>query len=74
MRLSRIAFLLLILLAPVVAESQAPTKAAKIGWMSGGNPTASDLTMNASRQGMRDLGYVGCARIARRLRGSSKVS
>ena len=56
MKLRRIAILLLIvLLAPVVAESQAPTKAAKIGWMSGGNPTASDPTMNAFRQGMRDL-------------------
>jgi len=59
MKLRRITILLLIvLLAPVVAESQAPTKAAKIGWMSGGNPTASDPTMNAFRQGMRDLGYV----------------
>jgi len=59
MRLRRIALLLLIvLLAPAVAESQAPTKVARIGWMSGGNPTASDPTMNAFRQGMRDLGYV----------------
>jgi len=59
MNLRRIAFLfLIVLLAPVVAEPQAPTKVAKIGWMSGGNPTVTDPTMNAFRQGMRELGYV----------------
>jgi putative ABC transport system substrate-binding protein len=59
MNLRRIAFLfLIVLLAPVLAEPQAPTKVAKIGWMSGGNPTVTDPTMNAFRQGMRELGYV----------------
>jgi putative ABC transport system substrate-binding protein len=59
MNLGRIAFLfLIVLLAPVLAEPQAPTKVAKIGWMSGGNPTVTDPTMNAFRQGMRELGYV----------------
>ena len=47
-----------VVLAPLVADSQAPTKPARIGWMSGGNPTFSDPTMNAFRQGMRELGYV----------------
>jgi ABC-type uncharacterized transport system substrate-binding protein len=47
-----------VVLAPLVTESQAPSKAARIGWMSGGNPTASDPTMNAFRQGMRELGYI----------------
>src|SRR5215475_11156820 len=57
--LRRLGFLLLmVLLAPVLAEPQAPTKVAKIGWMSGGNPTVTDPTMNAFRQGMRELGYV----------------
>src|SRR5262249_54554403 len=43
MNLRRIAFLfLIVLLAPVLAEPQAPTKIAKIGWMSGGNPTVTD--------------------------------
>ena len=38
MKLRRIAFPFLIaLLAPVVAESQAPTTVAKIGWMFGGS-------------------------------------
>ena len=59
MNLRRIAFLfLIVLLAPVLAEPQAPTRVAKIGWMSGGNPTVTDPTMNAFRQGMRELGYV----------------
>jgi putative ABC transport system substrate-binding protein len=59
MTLGRIAFLFpIVLLAPVLAEPQAPTKVAKIGWMSGGNPTVTDPTMNAFRQGMRELGYV----------------
>ncbi len=46
------------LLSPLVADSQTPTKAARVGWMSGGNPTANDPAMNAFRQGMRELGYV----------------
>src|SRR5262245_44054706 len=59
MNLRRIALLfLIILLVPVVAEPQAPTKVAKIGWMSGGSPTVTDPTMNAFRQGMRELGYI----------------
>jgi putative ABC transport system substrate-binding protein len=44
-------------LAPLVATAQAPTKVARIGWMSRGNPTASDAAMDAFRQGMRELGY-----------------
>ena len=50
--------ILLVLLTSLTAASQSPSKAARIGWMSGGNPTASDPTMNAFRQGMRELGYV----------------
>jgi ABC-type uncharacterized transport system substrate-binding protein len=46
------------MLAPHVATAQAPTKVARIGWMSRGNPTANDATMDAFRQGMRELGYV----------------
>ena len=45
-------------LAPLVAVAQAPTKVARIGWMSRGNPTTSDPAMDALRQGMRELGYV----------------
>src|SRR5215510_3126993 len=62
MKVRRAAFLFPIalwsLLSPVVANSQTPTKAARVGWMSGGNPTANDPTMSAFRQGMRELGYV----------------
>src|SRR5687767_11490094 len=57
-----ITFLLMIILgavlAPLVAEAQAPTKVARIGWMSRGSPTAKDANMDAFRQGMRELGYV----------------
>jgi putative ABC transport system substrate-binding protein len=45
-------------LAPLVANAQAQTKVARIGWMSRGNPTASDPAMDAFRQGMRELGYM----------------
>ena len=62
MKLRLVAFLflipLLVALAPHIAGSQAPTKAARIGWMSGGSPTTSDPALNAFRQGMRELGYV----------------
>jgi putative tryptophan/tyrosine transport system substrate-binding protein len=47
-----------VLAAPLVADAQAPTKVARIGWMSRGNPTASDAAMDAFRQGMRELGYM----------------
>jgi putative tryptophan/tyrosine transport system substrate-binding protein len=56
-----VAFLLmavLVVLAPLVGDAQAPTKPARIGWMSRGNPTARDQNMEAFRQGMRELGYV----------------
>jgi putative tryptophan/tyrosine transport system substrate-binding protein len=42
----------------LVARAQQPPNAARIGWMSRGNTTANDPTMNAFRQGMRELGYV----------------
>jgi putative ABC transport system substrate-binding protein len=45
-------------LASLVADAQAPTKAARIGWLSRGSPTAKDLNMDAFRQGMHELGYV----------------
>ena len=45
-------------LALPVAEAQAPTKVARIGWMSRAGPTAKDANMDAFRQGMRELGYV----------------
>ena len=44
------------MLTPLVSDAQASTKVARIGWMSRGNPTASDADMDAFRQGMRELG------------------
>src|SRR5262247_3806187 len=61
MKLRHLSFpvtVLLVLLTPLTAASQSPSKAARIGWMSGGNPAASDPTINAFRLGMRELGYV----------------
>jgi putative ABC transport system substrate-binding protein len=62
MKPRRVTFLLMIvlgaMLAPLLADAQAPTKVARIGWMSRGNPTASDPAMDAFRQGMRELGYI----------------
>jgi putative ABC transport system substrate-binding protein len=50
--------LLGVVLTPLVAEAQAPTKVARVGWMSRGGPTAKDANMDAFRKGMRELGYV----------------
>src|SRR5712691_692409 len=61
MRPRQVALLLVIVLGvmtPLAGDAQAPTKLARIGWMSRGNPTASDQSMEAFRQGMRELGYV----------------
>src|SRR6266404_9892427 len=61
MKPRQVSLLLMIILGvmtPLVGDAQAPTKSARIGWMSRGNPTASDQSMEAFRQGMRELGYV----------------
>jgi ABC-type uncharacterized transport system substrate-binding protein len=62
MKPRQVTFLLMIVwgivLAPLTAEAQAPTKVARVGWMSRGGPTAKDTNMDAFRQGMRELGYV----------------
>ena len=42
---------------PLAARAQQSAKIARIGWMSRGNASAPDGTMNAFRQGMRELGY-----------------
>src|SRR6267378_920630 len=62
MKPRQVTFLFMIVLgtvlAPPVADAQAPTKVARIGWLSRGGPTATDANMDAFRQGMRELGYV----------------
>ena len=62
MKPRQVTFLLMIVwgivLAPLAAEAQAPTKVARVGWMSRGGPTAKDANMDAFRKGMRELGYV----------------
>ena len=62
MKPRQVTFLLMIVLgivlAPLVAEAQAPPKVARVGWMSRGGQTANDESMAAFRQGMRELGYV----------------
>jgi len=62
MKPRQVTFFLMIVLGTVlaapVADAQAPTKVARIGWMSRAGPTARDANMDAFRQGMRELGYV----------------
>jgi putative ABC transport system substrate-binding protein len=43
---------------PRSVRAQQPAKVARIGWMSRGKATDSDINMDAFRQGMRELGYV----------------
>ena len=56
--ISPLTLALVAMLASRVVNTQAPTRVARIGWMSRGNPTANNLNMDAFRQGMRELGYV----------------
>jgi putative ABC transport system substrate-binding protein len=42
---------------PLAARAQQSPKVAHIGWMARGNASATDATMSAFRQGMRELGY-----------------
>jgi putative tryptophan/tyrosine transport system substrate-binding protein len=42
---------------PLAARAQQSARIARIGWMSRGNASVPDGTMNAFRQGMRELGY-----------------
>jgi putative ABC transport system substrate-binding protein len=61
MKTRHVALLLTIVLGVLTTfagDAQAPTKPARIGWMSRGSPTAQDQPMEAFRRGMRELGYV----------------
>ena len=61
MKTRHVALLLTIVLGvltPFAGDAQAPTKPARIGWMSRGSPTAQDQPMEAFRRGMRELGYI----------------
>jgi len=40
------------------AEAQQPTKIPRLGYLSGGSPSANPARIEAFRQGLRDLGYV----------------
>ena len=50
--------LVLIVLAPLVAEAQQPGKVPRIGLLGGGSASAAAGRIDAFRQGLRDLGYV----------------
>src|SRR5437870_873265 len=49
---------LVILTAPLIAEAQPPTKVHRVGLLVGRPPIEPDPTLEAFRQGLRDLGYV----------------
>ena len=62
MKSGQATFLLMIFLGlaltPLVAEAQAPTTVARVGWMSRGGETAKDANLDAFHKGMRELGHV----------------
>ena len=48
-----------LLLAPLCSEAQPPTKVYRIGWLGAGPPLPEpNPSLEAFRQGLRDLGYV----------------
>ena len=48
-----------LLVAPLTAEAQQPTKVYRIGWLGAGPPLPEpNPSLEAFRQGLRDLGYV----------------
>ena len=47
-----------LLAAPLIAQAQQAAKVARIGYLTGANPSASPHQTEAFRQGLRDLGYV----------------
>jgi putative ABC transport system substrate-binding protein len=49
---------LAILVAPLAAAAQQPTKVHRVGFLVGRPPIEPDPTLEAFRQGLRDLGYV----------------
>jgi ABC-type uncharacterized transport system substrate-binding protein len=53
-----ITFALAILVASLAAQAQQPTKVHRGGFLVGRHPMEPDPTLEAFRQGMRDLGYV----------------
>ena len=46
------------LLTVSLAQAQQPAKVPRIGYLSGGFPSANALRTDAFRQGLRELGYV----------------
>jgi putative ABC transport system substrate-binding protein len=53
-----IALALLLLLAPLFAEAQSPTKASRIGLLGGASPSAAGQNLDGFRQELRERGYV----------------
>ena len=48
-----------ILAAPLASEGQQPAKVARIGFLGSSNPATAAPLLEAFRQGLRELGYVG---------------
>ena len=48
----------MLLAVAVIAEAQQPKKVPRIGYLSGGSPSANPARAEAFRQGLRELGYV----------------
>jgi putative ABC transport system substrate-binding protein len=61
-----VTLILSLIMAPLSADAQAPTKVYRMGWLSASNAPPSGLapTAEAFQQGLRDLGYVEGQNIA----------
>jgi putative ABC transport system substrate-binding protein len=60
---------LALLVAPLTAEAQSPAKVPRIGWLSLGAPSSGPTLLSvASRQGLRELGWVEGQTIAMEFR------
>lgn len=56
------------LLAAPLARAQAPGKARRIGWLTGGSPTTHAKLLDAFREGLREYGWIEGRNIALELR------
>src|SRR2546421_407303 len=61
---------LAILVAPLIAEAQPPTKVHRVGFLVGRPPIEPDPTLEAFRHGLRDLGYVEGQKLLIECRGA----
>jgi putative tryptophan/tyrosine transport system substrate-binding protein len=47
-----------LLVAPLAAEAQPPTKVYRVGWLHPGSSVGPNTTLEPFRQGLREFGYI----------------